>query len=95
MGKVVPIRGNSRDESTVLETIEMIATTFSVAGLQYNNWLFGDRNRSVLGMDFLKAHKKVVFDFPNGYLYLVPPGARESEAIPLEVKTGEKRSGHH
>jgi hypothetical protein len=72
VGKVVPIGDGGRDESTVLETIEVIATTFSVAGLQYNNAVFGDRNHSALGMAFLKAHKKVVLDFPNGDLYLVP-----------------------
>jgi predicted aspartyl protease len=70
--KAVELRGDVADLSRVVETVKTLSASVSVAGLEYTQIVLADRDKSILGMGFLKTNSKVVFDFPNGRLYLVP-----------------------
>jgi len=54
------------------ETIPAIHANLQLNSLGYENLTFLKRNSSVLGMDFIRLHKCVIFDFPNNKIYLSP-----------------------
>jgi len=55
-----------------IETLSAIKVDLQLNSLEYGNLTFCKRNSPVLGMDFIKLHKCVIFDFPNNKIYLSP-----------------------
>lgn len=66
-GEMIPV-----SESKPRVQVNAIAPTVSIGPLEYQNLLFCQRESCVLGMDFLRLHEKITFDFQGRCMYLLP-----------------------
>ena len=59
-------------ESEQTETFPAIIADLQLNWTKYENLTFSKHYFSGLGMDFLRMHQSVIFDFPNNKIYLSP-----------------------
>jgi hypothetical protein len=70
--KIYQITMKSLSNPDLKDVRSAINANLSLSSIKYGNLTFLERNSSVLGMNFIRSHRKIIFDFPNKKIYLFP-----------------------